>query len=286
MLHGDAVVDQRQILAQDRPGGGGQRQGALLDERHDGEGGEPLVAAGQREPGGGGVGDAPAPVGPPVRDVELDRAVPLDAHHAREVDLARHLVDGAGQVGHDWSSRGRRGSAGTRRPRGRRARGARRSRRGGTRNRRRGPRPRPPRRPAGRCPRHGRSPPPSCPAARRGPGRPRATFTKPTSSPSRRATTQPRLCAAVSSRQFHSDSSKMRVSKASAWRRFTSSLVKLPRHSKVMPWVASPIGGTLPGRVSAPARDTDRRRRTRGSSRARRRRGSGTGRRRAAAGTP
>jgi hypothetical protein len=82
VLHGDAIVDQRQVVAEDRARRRRQREGAVLDERHHGEGGEPLVAAGQREAGLGRVGDAPAPVRPPVRGIKLDRAGALDAHHA------------------------------------------------------------------------------------------------------------------------------------------------------------------------------------------------------------
>ena len=58
------------------------------------------------------------------------------------------------------------------------------------------------------------------------------TFTKPTSRSASRATTQPRLCLAVSSTQFHSALLYTRVVNAAACSSLISSLAKAPRHWK------------------------------------------------------
>ena len=60
VLDGDAVVDQREVVAEDRPGRRVEGEHPLLDEAHDHEGGERLAPAGDGELRVDAVGDAEA----------------------------------------------------------------------------------------------------------------------------------------------------------------------------------------------------------------------------------
>ena len=66
MLDRDVVGDQRQVVAEQRPGGRGELERPLLDEAHHRERGQALRPAGDREPGLDRVGDPVAAVGEPV----------------------------------------------------------------------------------------------------------------------------------------------------------------------------------------------------------------------------
>jgi hypothetical protein len=101
MADRDGVGDERQVLAQEGPRGRREREGAVLDEAHDGRCGQPLRAARDAELRGGQVGDAVGAIGQAVRGLEHDLLRPVDPHDAGEGRLGRRPVDGVAQVVHD-----------------------------------------------------------------------------------------------------------------------------------------------------------------------------------------
>ena len=100
VLDRDGLVDQREVGAEHRAGGRRQVEHTVGDQADHGERGQRLAAAGDGESDVDGVGDAPPAVGQPVGGGELDRAVAVDAHHAREPGLGGYRIDGVGQTGH------------------------------------------------------------------------------------------------------------------------------------------------------------------------------------------
>jgi hypothetical protein len=100
VLDRHVVVDQRQVLAQERAGRRGQAEVAGLDQADHGQGGEGLRSAGDAEAGVDRVRDAKSAVRPAVRLGELHPVAPVDAHHTGEPGRCSDRVDSALEVVH------------------------------------------------------------------------------------------------------------------------------------------------------------------------------------------
>ena len=99
LLDRHGVVDQWQVRAEDRARGRREVERALLDERHDGQRGQALGAARDREPRLDGVRDPVGAVGEPVRARD-PIAVAIDADDAGETRLRRDAIDRSLELGH------------------------------------------------------------------------------------------------------------------------------------------------------------------------------------------
>ena len=99
----DVVADQRQVGAEHRTRGGRQVQQSLFDQAGDGERGQPLRPAGDREPGVDRVRDPVRAVRVSVRLGELELATPVHPHHTAEPGLVRDRVDRVRQAHHPRS---------------------------------------------------------------------------------------------------------------------------------------------------------------------------------------
>ena len=93
VLDGHVVRDEREIVAEKRARGRRELERPVLDETHDGECGQTLHAARDREPRVGLVRDLVAAVRKAVRLVEDDLVATVDADDAREALLGGERVD-------------------------------------------------------------------------------------------------------------------------------------------------------------------------------------------------
>ena len=84
MFHGDAIVDQREVVAEHRPRRRVEVEFAALDQRHDRQRGEPLCSAGDAELCRRRVRDAEPTMGHTGRTLERDASHAVDAHGSRE----------------------------------------------------------------------------------------------------------------------------------------------------------------------------------------------------------
>src|SRR5262249_54540009 len=93
MLDRDVTADEREIPAQHRARGRRQAQRAVVDQADHRQRGQPLRAAGDREPGVGRVRYLMCAVSEPVRLDELGLAAAVHGHDAREAILVGNQVD-------------------------------------------------------------------------------------------------------------------------------------------------------------------------------------------------
>ena len=103
MLDRDTVADQRQVLAQQRPGGGVEPERALLDQRHDGHGGEALRPARHGELRVDGRRDAVGSVRQPVCRTDHGVTLAVDPDRPGEAGALGDLGHFGLQGGHGRS---------------------------------------------------------------------------------------------------------------------------------------------------------------------------------------
>jgi hypothetical protein len=117
LLDRHLVTDQRQVVPQHRPGGGGRAEHACFDEAHHREGGQSFAAARDRELGIDRGSDPVAAMGQTVRLGEVCAVTAIDPHHARKPSLGSNPIDRFLQVVHAASlstARGRSARSGCR----------------------------------------------------------------------------------------------------------------------------------------------------------------------------
>lgn len=100
LLDRHLVIDQWQVLGQQRTSGGGWLELAFLDQAHHRQGGQPLGAAGNRELGVDRVGDEAAAMRETVCLGQLDTVSAVDADHAGEPCVGSESIDRILQVIH------------------------------------------------------------------------------------------------------------------------------------------------------------------------------------------
>jgi hypothetical protein len=99
----DVVADEREVLAEHRPRGRGQKKGMAVDQADDRERGQSLRSAGDREPSVDRVRYVMGAVGEAVGLGELNLAMAVQGHDAGESVLLGDRVDRLGQGPHPVS---------------------------------------------------------------------------------------------------------------------------------------------------------------------------------------
>ncbi len=84
MLHGDAIVDQREVTAEQRSRRRVEADLVALDHRHERQGRQPLRSTGDAELRLRRIRNAEPAVGHPGRTLERDDSGAVDAHRSRE----------------------------------------------------------------------------------------------------------------------------------------------------------------------------------------------------------
>jgi hypothetical protein len=107
MLDGDALVDERQVGAENRPRRRRKVESSLLDEAHDHQRGEPLRAARDAELRVGRVRNPVSPVGETVGADELDAVGTVDPDDAREARVGCDPAEIARESAHARARRAR-----------------------------------------------------------------------------------------------------------------------------------------------------------------------------------
>ena len=95
---GDRVVDERQVVAEQRAGQGVKRQDTALDQTQDSHGGECLCPTGDSEARARGVADRVSPVRQAVCRVHHPLPGLVHPHHPGEAGAFGGLVDGVGEA--------------------------------------------------------------------------------------------------------------------------------------------------------------------------------------------
>ena len=95
---GDRVVDERQVVAEQRTGGSVERQDAALDQTQDGHGGECLCPTGDSEASLHGVADRVGSVRQAVCRVHHPLPGLVHPHHPGEAGAFGGFVDGVGEA--------------------------------------------------------------------------------------------------------------------------------------------------------------------------------------------